>query len=239
MVATLALIGVLYPAALLPFVAVNNQVIATYQGKTWQPAPVTFGSDSGPLKLVEVGIGTIGKACTAKGIDSVPEIEGAFLRDPSSEADVQACGLKAAIPRQVNQTDAKACKAWVADWVRKQKINTSQIQVFKAYQTDLDGDGKTETIVEAASRKGLGTVSSRHSRTDFSAVLLRVGNKTLTVQSAKGGLNACALKAIADLDGDGKMEIVSTSAYYEGFTARVHRCSGGKLKMLVENGSGA
>ncbi len=239
MLVAVAYLGLLAPSTTTPFIAVNNQVIATCQNKAWQPAPVTFGTNSGQLKLVEVGIGKIGKDCSAKGIDSVPEIEGAFLREPTSEADVQACGLNVTIPRPVKQADAKACKKWVAEWVQKQKIFAKQIQVFEAYQADLDGDGKTETIVEAASRKGLGTVSSRHSRTDFSAVLLRVGNKTLTVQSAKGGLNVCALKAIADLDGDGKMEIVSTSAYYEGFTARIHRYEGRKLKMLVENGSGA
>lgn len=239
MFATIAFLGILSPKAPAPFVCVNNQVIAVVQKQKWTAVPRTFGKGIGKIKLIEVGIGKIGASFSAKGVNPIPEIEGSFLRDPGIDVGVCCYGLKPAICRPASAADSKSCKPWVADWLKSQKVKPNQVGIYQAFQADLDGDGKNETIVETASRKALGKPESVDNPKDYSAVLVRAWNKTFAVQFEKGGLSGCAIKAIADFDGDGKMEIVSTSAYYEGFTATIHRFEDGKAKKLAENGSGA
>jgi hypothetical protein len=45
--------------------------------------------------------------------------------------------------------------------------------------------------------------------------------------------------AVLDLDGDGKMEVIVDSAYYEGEATTVYRCTPEKIQELVSTGCGA
>ena len=222
-----------------PFVSVNGQVIARHEGGKWLGVTSRFGAGSGQLKLLEVGIGKVGRSCVAKGIEAQEELGGAFLTQPESEADVLVYRLIPTVPRSVKAIEGKSCQPWVSSWLKTKKISNSKPLILKAYAVDLDGDGRVETLVEAASRKGLGTIDAKSRPGDFSAVLIRSGSKVVVAQFTKDAFNKCEIKAVADFDGDKKMELVSTEAYYEGFTATLHSFAGGKLKKLVENGSGA
>ena len=47
------------------------------------------------------------------------------------------------------------------------------------------------------------------------------------------------VSGLLDLDGDGRLEIIVYSAYYEGATVTVWRCDAPKLKKVLEIGCGA
>ena len=51
--------------------------------------------------------------------------------------------------------------------------------------------------------------------------------------------NVYELSAILDLDGDGKMEIVVGSEYYEGAATTIYRCDPKKVEALLSVGCGA
>jgi len=51
--------------------------------------------------------------------------------------------------------------------------------------------------------------------------------------------NAYKVIATLDLDGDGKMEIVVASSYYEGEATTIYRCSPNKVGALVSVSCGA
>ena len=50
--------------------------------------------------------------------------------------------------------------------------------------------------------------------------------------------NEYSIQAIADLNGDGRMEIVMHAAYYEGAGSEIYDVSGAKPKMVLGIGCG-
>lgn len=51
--------------------------------------------------------------------------------------------------------------------------------------------------------------------------------------------NAYKMIAVLDLDGDGKMEVVIASQYYEGEAMTIYRCHPKKIEALLSAGCGA
>ena len=51
--------------------------------------------------------------------------------------------------------------------------------------------------------------------------------------------NAYKVVAVLDLDGDGKMEIVVGSRYYEGEATTIYRCDPKKIEAVLDVGCGA
>lgn len=53
-----------------------------------------------------------------------------------------------------------------------------------------------------------------------------------------GALNEYGISAIADLNGDGVMEIVTKSYYYEGNASSVYELAGDELREVLSTGCG-
>jgi len=124
----------------------------------------------------------------------------------------------------------------------------SKPRLTRVIAADLDRDGTTEVILEASSRDDLLKDGMRAARKgDHSIVLLRFlrGSKVVEVPlqfdhpkvARMPFMNKIA--AVADFEGDGTMELVLTSDYYEGVSTRLLRYRSGKVTKLVQNGTGA
>jgi hypothetical protein len=112
---------------------------------------------------------------------------------------------------------------------------------------DLDGNGTQEVIIEASNRDNLNNHGMHGSlQGDYSLVLLRYESKGKVVEyplafdhpKTEEMNYENKLVSIADFDGDGTMEAVVTSNYYEGQSATLFRYKGTTVKKLVEMGDG-
>jgi hypothetical protein len=110
------------------------------------------------------------------------------------------------------------------------------VQISQAYKIDLDGDGKDEVVIAANHyARGLHELSGVGNATspgDYSLVFVRkiVDGKAQNIFIVKavwlkgddGGLpRGNHISAIADLNGDGVMEIIGYDAYHEGSSSYV------------------
>ncbi|MEP7037653.1 MAG: hypothetical protein ABI891_04870, partial [Acidobacteriota bacterium] len=104
-------------------------------------------------------------------------------------------------------------------------IITKNIKITQAFRVDLEGDGREEVLLTATSY--VKNITSHAEKGDYSLIVLRklvgktVKNIILTGEFVTkritfGAPGKYELSAIADLNGDGRMEIVVYGKYYEG-----------------------
>ncbi len=141
------------------------------------------------------------------------------------------------MPRPVRNLDVNSpvYRKIVAETLAGKGLSGKDVKITQIFQTDLDGDGTDEVVLNATSfKKGL---SSRSEAGDYSFVLLRkvVDEKAKNIildgdfitKSANMGAPAqYKVSSIADLNGDGKFEIVVYAHYYEGEWAEVYELNG-------------
>jgi hypothetical protein len=141
----------------------------------------------------------------------------------------------------------------VRDFLKTKGIEQPKVKIDSILRIDLDGDGEDEVLISATnyfSKKD--RVPMRSPAGSYSMVLLRrvVAGKAET-QLVEGEFypkayptptrddasfnapNAYKLIAVLDLDGDGKMEVVVASNYYEGGETTIYRCDPKKVETLL------
>jgi hypothetical protein len=141
------------------------------------------------------------------------------------------------VPKSIDLNGAVYKKA-VADVLRSKGIAKTTIKLTQAVRVDLDGDGQEEVLITATRYKnGIDALDAKVG--DYSLVMVRkivagkVQNIVLIGEFIKnktdyGIPSSFEISAIADLNGDGKMEIILYSEYYEGQSAWAVEMKGNK-----------
>ena len=166
----------------------------------------------------------------AEVIGKVEDVSGVALGDGYKWNPVPR------LPKAIDLNDATYKKA-VADVLRTKGITKTTIKLTQAYRIDLDGDGREEVLLAATFYKG--GLSASAAKNDYSFILLRkiVGKKVqnivvdgefITKAIEFGAPSEYEISAIADLNGDGKMEMILHSAYYEGSSSWAVEMKAGK-----------
>src|SRR6266705_1146477 len=163
-----------------------------------------------------------------------------------------------ALPREPKVIDPtqKVYLDAVRDFLKTKGIEQPKVKIENVLRVDLDGDGEDEVLISATNYFSKDNhLPMRSPAGSYSRVLLRrmVADKVET-QLVEGEFhpkaylrkgdsfdapNAYKVIATLDLDGDGKMEIVVGSSYYEGEAITIYRCDPKKCEALLSVGCGA
>lgn len=199
----------------------------------------------------EMGTATAGKPQSVE--EPCPDTQMVKL---SSQPEGGAIALNAswnALPRQPKKTDTTqpVYVQAVREFLTGKELKDPKIKINQVLRIDLDGDGEEEVLVSATNYFAKdNSVPSSAPAGSYSFVLLRrvVAGKVATqlvagefYPAAKNfnAPNRYHVLAVLDLDGDGKMEVIVDSAYYEGGATTVYRCTPTKIEELVSTGCGA
>ena len=163
-----------------------------------------------------------------------------------------------ALPRKPGVVDPtqKVYIDAVRDFLKTKGIDQPKVKIDSILRVDLDGDGEDEVLISATNyfRKDE-RLPMRSPAGSYSMVLLRrvVAGKVesqlvegefhpkayVRKEDSFDAPNAYKVIATLDLDGDGKMEIVVGSNYYEGEKITIYRCDPKKAEALLSVFCGA
>ncbi len=202
--------------------------------------------------------GEAGKVTGAKAAPDADLCPDVWLQKLSTEIDSDtrkhAIGMNAEwnpMPRQslaaslTQDVYLQAMKALL----NSQGIERPVVKLTQLLRVDLDGDG-TDEVLTAATHYLPSEVPSAPRAGDYSLVALRsvIGTKVQTQLVsgevyAKADLNAAPntyeIAGLLDLNGDGTLEVLIRSSYYEGGGMEVWQMQKGKLVQVLSIECGA
>jgi hypothetical protein len=128
------------------------------------------------------------------------------------------------IPKAIDPKNATYVKI-VTNFLKRKGIARPIVRIREAFRVDLDGDGVEEAILSATYYKTVSVPTAVPG--DYSFVMVRTAKGKIVKEhmldgefylknTEFGAPNEHHISAIADLNGDGKMEIVVYGFYYEG-----------------------
>lgn len=124
---------------------------------------------------------------------------------------------------QVMNTDNEKYRQVLATFLKSQNLSEAPLKIHQLIRTDLDGDGKHEIIINAINtarnldRKGEYSIVLVEREIDQKRVVETIQSEiTLEDSDLPVVLWENTIAAIADIDGDGHMEIIMFGQFFHG-----------------------
>ena len=230
--------------------AVDNFVVGSRARGGWSAAGVEFAKRHRALDFRPFGVGKVGGSSVRRGFVS-EEVDGGTYLDSGSEVGDRdmaplLAGAVPKVPRVVESLPAgPVYEAACRRFLKSRGVSTPKARITKVFRADLDGDGTSEILIEATSQAEPSS-DGTFPKGAYSFVLLRAIKGGTVVESAlefatrskEGMMERKRLRGIADLDGDGRMEILTTGLGFEWNNAQLWSYRKGVARKLLENGVG-
>lgn len=246
--------SVMAAAQIVPLIEMSSRgLLGGVENGKYLDAKTVFGKLKGEGKFSLYGLtGRTGELTATIEAPDVPCEEFYFAKTEMEGQKGVAIGTNRtwnAAPRMgktLNLKD-KTYLNIVSGILRANGLPKAKAVIEQAVKVDLDGDGVDEVLLTASSYGGRIAASAKAN--DYSFILVRkvVGGKAQNIFIAQeyvkrkiefGAPSRFEFSSVADLNGDGKMEIVMYGEYYEGGGAGVYEIKGGKaieIKALEAN----
>ena len=157
------------------------------------------------------------------------------------------------LPRKPKSLDVtqKVYVDLVREFLRGRGLSDPKVHITQIVRLDLEGDGEDEVLISATHyQESHYQAPMASGKNTYSFVMLRrvVGGKVKTELVAGefypkattyNAPNTYELGALLDLNGDGKIDIVVRSAYYEGDEITIYECGKSSVKKVLSIGCGA
>ncbi len=150
------------------------------------------------------------------------------------------------VPHLVEQIeDDGTYSAFAAELLAERGLDVPEPAMKQIVQVDLEGDGVNEVLVVAEDvSEGLVAQDGDYSiafvrRTVSGDVQTDILGESVIVTADGPFMNSYSVGAVADLNGDARMEIVLTAAYYEGVGVEVWEFVDGGPALRISSGCGA
>jgi len=135
----------------------------------------------------------------------------------------------------------------VSDFLKTKRIANPKIKIIQIFRIDLDGDGADEVLITANHYRR--EIYEAPSAGDYSFALLRkivngkaqnflIDGDFYAKRDPEGLPLTREINLIADLNGDGKMEVWLDVAYYEGNSEFIYELNQDRLTKVLEMGCG-
>lgn len=156
------------------------------------------------------------------------------------------------LPRKPKLVDVKQQKQHVdvvRGFLRERGLRNPVVHISQIVCVDLDGDGQEEFVISATHYKNGNKIPDESTANTYSFVMIErvVDGKTKTElvdgefypeARADSAPNRFEIAALLDLNGDGKIDLVLRSAYYEGDEISVYEYQSTAVKKVLSVGCG-
>jgi hypothetical protein len=199
----------------------------------------------------EVGKATGGKPKAAKA-EACADMLTVSLPSTPNEGVIALNAPWNALPRKPRIADPteQVYVDAVRDFLISRRIGDPKVKITRILRVDLDGDGEEEVLINATNyfTEDGDVPLDTAAPGSYSIVLLRraVAGKVETeliagelyVKDESNASNLFEIPGVLDLNGDGRLEIIVHSHYYEGSETTIYDCSDGKCKAALSVGCG-
>jgi hypothetical protein len=133
----------------------------------------------------------------------------------------------------------------VREFLESRRMGDPKVKITRILRVDLDGDDEDEVLINATNyfTEDGDVPMDTAAPGSYSIVLLRrvVAGKMETeliagefyVKDESSASNLYEIPGVLDSNGDGKLEIIVHSHYYEGAGTTIYDCSGGRCKAVL------
>lgn len=149
-------------------------------------------------------------------------------------------------PRKARATDTTQevyVKA-ISDVLATKGIAKAKVKITQLLRVDLDGDGKEEVLITATHYTKIEELMAAKAG-DYSIITLRrldgdkvktsiVNGEVYPKSDEAAAPNTHEVAAVLDLDGDGTLEVLVRTTYYEGGGMEVYKLRNGTLERVLE-----